>query len=166
MYLSTTYNLTGFSASMVFDKHKSVLTPSDYKKIMWSSICLTFIGFRRCRRIHINIDSLRIHRSVRSSLIYSTHKIPYTYKQGFQKYCEAAYSRSGIYQMWILKNSKELLDHLKSQKLNLTTNIKSFEFSTLKASVRNTLQPLCDLSATKIHNDRRCRRGVTTRFYS
>ena len=30
-------------------------------------------------------------------------------KQGLQKYCETAYSRSGVNQMWILKNSKELL---------------------------------------------------------
>ena len=35
-----------------------------------------------------------------------------------------------------------------------------------KASVRHTLQPLCDLSATKIQNDRRGRRGVATRFCS
>ena len=28
-------------------------------------------------------------------------------KQGFQKYCETACQRSGINQMWILKNSKE-----------------------------------------------------------
>ena len=32
------------------------------------SICLTFIGFRRCIKVHINIDSLRVHRSVRPSL--------------------------------------------------------------------------------------------------
>ena len=36
--------------------------------IVRSSICLTFIGFRRCTNIHINIDSLRVHRSVRPSL--------------------------------------------------------------------------------------------------
>ena len=35
---------------------------------------------------------------------------------GLQKYCETAYSRSGVNQMWILKNSKELLDHLKCSK--------------------------------------------------
>ena len=33
--------------------------------------------------------------------------------------------------MWILKNSKELLDHLKSPNFNLITNMKSFDFSTL-----------------------------------
>ena len=35
-----------------------------------------------------------------------------------------------------------------------------------KAQVRHTLQPLCDLSVTKIQNDRRGRRGVATRFCS
>ena len=30
-------------------------------------------------------------------------------KQGLQKYCETAYSRSGINQMWLLKNSKEFI---------------------------------------------------------
>ena len=29
--------------------------------------------------------------------------------------------------MWILKNSKELLDHFRSQNFNLITNIKSFD---------------------------------------
>ena len=51
-------------------------------------------------------------------------------KQGLQKYCKTAYSRSGIDQMWILKNSKELLEHLKSPNFNLVTSIKSLDFST------------------------------------
>ena len=71
------------------------------------SICLTFIGFRICTRIHINIDSLRVHRSVRPNhypyAFYSQNCLHI--KQGLQKYCETAYSRSGINQMWILKNS-------------------------------------------------------------
>ena len=37
--------------------------------------------------------------------------------------------------MWILKNSKELLDHLKSLNFNLVTNIKSFNFSTLYTTI-------------------------------
>ena len=35
-----------------------------------------------------------------------------------------------------------------------------------KPDVRPTLQPLCDLSETKIYNDRRGRRGVETSFCS
>ena len=52
-------------------------------------------------------------------------------KQALQKYCETAYSRSGINQMWILKKSKEVLDHFKSPNFNLITSITSFDFSTL-----------------------------------
>ena len=37
--------------------------------------------------------------------------------------------------MWILKNSKELLDHLKSPNFNRITNIKSFDFSTLYITI-------------------------------
>ena len=50
-------------------------------------------------------------------------------KHGLQKYCETACSRSGVNQMWILKNSKELLEHLKSPNFNHITSIKSFDFS-------------------------------------
>ena len=56
-------------------------------------------------------------------------------KRGLQKYCKTAYSRSGVNQMWILKNSKELLEHLKSPNFNNITNIKSFEFSTLYTTI-------------------------------
>ena len=37
--------------------------------------------------------------------------------------------------MWILKNSKELLDHLNSPNFNLITNIKSFDFFTLYTTI-------------------------------
>jgi hypothetical protein len=50
---------------------------------------------------------------------------------GQQKYCEAVYSRSGINHMWILKNSKDLLDNLKSRSFSQVSSIKTFDFSTL-----------------------------------
>ena len=56
-------------------------------------------------------------------------------KQGLQKYCETAYCRSGVNEMWILKNSKELLEHLKSPNFNHITSIKSFDFSTLNTTI-------------------------------
>ena len=71
-------------------------------------------------------------------------------KQGLQKYWETAYSRSGINQMWILKNSKELLNHLKSPNFNLITNIKSFNFSTLYTTIPH--QKLKSRLATIIRN--------------
>ena len=56
-------------------------------------------------------------------------------KQGLQRYCETAYPRSEVNQMWILKNSKELLEHLKSPNFNHITSIKSFDFSTLYTTI-------------------------------
>ena len=70
-------------------------------------------------------------------------------KQGLQKYCETAYSRSGVNQMWILKNSKELLN-LKSPNFNLITNIKSFDSSTFNTTILH--QKLKSRLATIIRN--------------
>ena len=33
-------------------------------------------------------------------------------KDGLQSYCETAYSRGGVNQMWILKNAKDLLKYI------------------------------------------------------
>ena len=37
--------------------------------------------------------------------------------------------------MWTLRNSKELLEHIKSLNFNLITNIKSFDFSTFYTTI-------------------------------
>ena len=82
------------------------------------------------------------HRFIAGSLKCSTKplSIPSTkllthIKQGLQKYCETSYSRSWVNQMWILKNSKELLEHLQSPNFNHITSIKSFDFSTLYTTI-------------------------------
>ena len=56
-------------------------------------------------------------------------------KQGLKKHCETAYSKSGVNQMWILKNSKESLEHLESPNFNHITSIKSFDFSTFYTTI-------------------------------
>ena len=73
-------------------------------------------------------------------------------KQGLQKYryCETAYTRSGINQMLIIKNSKELLEHLKSPNFNHVTSIKSFDFSTLYTTIPH--QKLKDRLTSIIRN--------------
>ena len=71
-------------------------------------------------------------------------------KQGLQRYCETAYCRSGINQMWIRKNSKEFLEHLKSPTFNHVTSIKSFDFSTLYTTIPN--QKLKDRLTSIIRN--------------
>ena len=61
-------------------------------------------------------------------------------KEGLQKYCDTAYARSGVNQMWILKNSKELLENLKAQSLYSVNSIKSFYFSTYTAIPHDKLK--------------------------
>jgi hypothetical protein len=50
-------------------------------------------------------------------------KILSAVKEGQQKYCETVYSRSGIIHMSILKNSKDLLDNLKSRSFSQVSSI-------------------------------------------
>ena len=57
-----------------------------------------------------------------------------TVKEGLQKYCDVVYSHSGINQMWILKNSKQLLENLQSQSSHINS-IRTFDFSTLYTTI-------------------------------
>ena len=64
-----TNNLTDFSASEVFySQYKSVLNSLEYRQMMKSWICPTFIGFQRCTKIPLNTDLLQVYRRVRQSL--------------------------------------------------------------------------------------------------
>ena len=63
-----TYNLTDFSASEVLDNHKSVLTSFGIQTNN-EELNLPYIYWiPKMHKIHINIDSLRVHQSVRPSL--------------------------------------------------------------------------------------------------
>ena len=131
-----TYNLTDFSASEVLDNHNSVLTSFGIQSNS-EELDLPYIYW-----IPQKHKSPYKHRFIAGSsecsikpLSILLTKLLTHVKQGLQKYCETAYSRNGDKQMWILKNSKELLDHLKSQKFNLITNIKSFDFWTLNTTI-------------------------------
>ena len=146
-----TYNLTDFSASEVLDNHKSVLTSFGVQSNS-EEFGLPYIYW--IPKMHKNPYK---HRFIAGSSKCSTKplsiiltKLLTHIKQGLQKYCETAYSRSGVNQMWILKNSKELLDHLKSPNFNLITNIKSFDFSTLYTTIPH--QKLKSRLATIIQN--------------
>ena len=124
-----TYNLTDFSASEVLDNHKSVLTsfgidPNE------DELKLPYIYW--IPKMHKNPYK---HQFIAGSARCSTKslsilltKLLTHIKQCLQKYCETAYTGSGVNQMWILKNSKELLEHLKSPNFNHITSIKSFDF--------------------------------------
>ena len=97
-----------------------------------SQIGNTYIGFQKCTKIHINTNYLPFHPSVPTSLYpFFSQNCLHILIQVFKNW-ETAYSRSGINQMWILKNRKELLEHLNSPIFNHVTSIKSFDFSKLK----------------------------------
>ena len=99
------------------------------------------------KKKHINADSSKCSTKPLSILLT---KLLTQIKQGLQKYCETAYSRSGINQMWILKNSKELYENLKSPTFNHVTGIKSFDFSTLYTTLPH--QKLKDRLTSIIQN--------------
>ena len=80
-----------------------------------------------------NEENVHRYASTCSTKELSIHmtKILSAVKEGQQKYCETVYSRSGINHMWILKNSKDLLDNLQSRSFSQVSSIKTFDFSTL-----------------------------------
>jgi hypothetical protein len=54
---------------------------------------------------------------------------------GFQSYCDTIYSRGGVNQMWILKNSKDLLEYIQSRSISIYNIIKTFDFYTLYTTI-------------------------------
>jgi hypothetical protein len=55
-------------------------------------------------------------------------KILTAVKERLQVYCATVYARSGVNQMWILKNPKELLESLKSPFFSQIYSTKTYEF--------------------------------------
>jgi hypothetical protein len=49
-------------------------------------------------------------------------------KEKLQTYCATTYARSGVNQMWILKNSKELQANIRAQNFSQINNIKHTTF--------------------------------------
>jgi hypothetical protein len=58
--------------------------------------------------------------------------IPRLYK------CPTNYSRGGVNQMWILKNSKYMLEYIQSRSLSSWNIIKTFDFSTIYTTISHS----------------------------
>ena len=54
---------------------------------------------------------------------------------GLKSYCHTIYLKGGVNQMWILKNSKDLLEYIQSRPLYSCNSIKTFDFSTLWTTI-------------------------------
>ena len=133
---SSTYQRTDFTKEEILVNHRSVLTsfgvntqdenvdlPSLYwiPKLHKDPYKQRFIaGSAKCSTKPLSILLTSILTTV---------------KDGLKKYCDVIYSRSGINQMWILKNSKELLENLNSNSLASVHSIKTYDFSTLYTTI-------------------------------
>ena len=108
-----TYNLTAMSKEEILQNNSVMLTfeislseeDIDLPKLYWIP------------KLHKNPYKQRyIAGSAKCStkpLSQIITRILTAVKEGLQKYCDTAYARSGVNQMWIL-NSKELLENLKA----------------------------------------------------
>ena len=66
-------------------------------------------------------------------------KILTVIKTGLEKYCSIKTSHTGVNNMWILKNSTNLLSSLCQVGVHRTTSIQTFDFSTLYTSIPHDL---------------------------
>ena len=66
-------------------------------------------------------------------------KILTVIKTGLEKYCSIKTSHTGVNNMWILKNSTNLLSSLGHLGVNRATSIQTFDFSTLYTSIPHDL---------------------------
>ena len=81
-------------------------------------------------------------------------------KTGLQSYCDTSYPRGGVNQMWILKNSKDMLEYIQSRSLSSCYSINTFEFSTLYTTIPHSkledrLRELVQLCFMKKNGQRR-----------
>ena len=70
-------------------------------------------------------------------------KILTVIKTGLKKYCGIKTSHTGVNNMWILKNSTNLLSSLSHLGVHRATSIQTFDFSTLYTSIPHDLLKSC-----------------------
>ena len=113
-----TYNLTSMSKDVILQNHPLVMLTFrislpeeeiDLPKLYWIP------------KLHKNPYKQRYiagsAKCLTEPLSQILTRILTTVKEGLQKYCDIAYARSCVNHMWILKNSKELLENLTEQSL-------------------------------------------------
>ena len=84
-------------------------------------------------------------------------------KTVLQNYCDTSYSKGGVNQMWILKNSEDQLEYIQSihyRSLSSCNSINTFDFSTLYITIhhpkrKDKLRELIQLCFIKKNGQRR-----------
>jgi hypothetical protein len=69
------------------------------------------------------------------AFIPAPHQHINSLKEKLQTYCVNTYAKSGVNQMWILKNSEDPLANLKAQNISQIDCIKTYDFSTLYTTI-------------------------------
>ena len=126
---NTTYKPTSFDKDEILANHKSFMIPlnipsgkesEDLPYLYW----IPKLHKTPCKERYIagsstcSTKELSIHLTTILSAV----------KEGQQQYCETVYSRSGINHIWILKNSKDLLDNVKSRSFSQISSMKTLIF--------------------------------------
>ena len=133
---NATYQLSNFSEEDICDSHKSFLCIHGISlKTEDESIpALYWIP-----KLHKNPYKERYIAGSSKCTTKSLSKILTillaTIKQGLIRYCQTVYETSGVNHMWILKNSKDLLDAMQSQTRKKFSCLKTFDFSTLYTTI-------------------------------
>ena len=72
-------------------------------------------------------------------------------KTGLLSYYDNSYSRDGLSQMWILRNSKDILGYMQSRSISSCNSMKTFDFSTLYTTIPHS--KLKDRWRTRVFDD-------------
>ena len=124
-----TYQTTNFSKQEILSNHKSVLSShgisssdkdNDIPLLCW----MPELHNNPYRQRFIAVSSTCSTKPLSRLLTIIISKI----QDGLKRYTDTIYSRNGVNQIWILKNSKELLEHLKSKAISKVSSIKTFDF--------------------------------------
>jgi hypothetical protein len=121
---NTTYKPTSFDKDEILVNHRSFMTSSNIPSGKKSEnvpylYCIPKLHKTPFKERYIAGSSTC---STKELSIYLTRMMS-AVKEGQHKYCETVYSRSGINHMWILKNSKDLLDSLQSRSFSQVSSI-------------------------------------------
>ena len=121
-----TYTLTTPTKEKILDNHMPILCSLEFQPKMKTWIYRHSTGFLnyKCQML-----------SETSFQIINIHVYFITGQNRLQSYCDTSYSRGGVNQMWILKNSKDLLEYIQSRSLSSCNSIKTFDLSTLYTTI-------------------------------
>jgi hypothetical protein len=156
-----TYTLTTLTKEEILDNHRSVLysfgiSAKDLELDLPSLYWIPKLHKCPCKQRYV-YGSAKCSTKPLSKLLTC---ILLAVKTGFPSYCDTSYSRGGVNQMWILKNSNDMLEYIQFRSLSSCNSIKTVYFSTLYTTIphsklKDRLRELVQLCFIKKNGQRR-----------